>query len=53
VSETIFDSLKAPILRVTTPDTHVPFSPALEKQLYPNALTIAEAVRRVVGVKRH
>jgi pyruvate dehydrogenase E1 component beta subunit len=49
VAEHIFDSLKAPILRVTTPDTHVPFSPAIEKQLYPSAATIADAVRKVAG----
>jgi acetoin:2,6-dichlorophenolindophenol oxidoreductase subunit beta len=53
VTETIFDSLRAPILRVTTPDTHVPFSPALEKQLYPNAEKIAAAVRKVAGVTKH
>jgi acetoin:2,6-dichlorophenolindophenol oxidoreductase subunit beta len=52
VSEHAFDSLRAPIIRVTTPDTHVPFSPAIEKQLYPNALTIAEAVRKTVNTKR-
>lgn len=53
VSEQAFDCLKAPILRVTTPDTHIPFSPALEKQLYPNATTIADAVRKVAGMKKH
>ncbi len=52
VAERAFDSLKAPIVRVTTPDTHIPFSPALEKQLYPNADTIAEAVRKVTGTSR-
>ncbi len=51
VSEEAFDCLKAPILRVTTPDTHVPFSPAIEKQLYPNAETIAAAARRVCGAR--
>jgi pyruvate dehydrogenase E1 component beta subunit len=51
VAEQVFDSLKAPILRVTTPDTHVPFSPAIEKQLYPNAVKIADAVRKVTGNK--
>ena len=51
VAEQAFDCLKAPIMRVTTPDTHIPFSPALEKQLYPNALNIAEAVRKVVQTK--
>ena len=36
VAEEIFDSLAGPIVRVTTDDTHVPFSPALEKQIYPS-----------------
>ncbi len=53
VAEQAFDCLKAPIIRVTTPDTHVPFSPTLEKQLYPNATTIADAVRKVAGMKKH
>jgi acetoin:2,6-dichlorophenolindophenol oxidoreductase subunit beta len=51
VAEEAFDSLKAPIMRVTTPDTHIPFSPALEKQLYPNAEKIAEAVRKTLQTK--
>jgi pyruvate/2-oxoglutarate/acetoin dehydrogenase E1 component len=49
VAEEAFESLKAPIVRVTTPDTQIPFSPSLEKQLYPNRTTIADAVRRVTG----
>lgn len=49
VAEEAFDSLRAPIVRVTTPDIQIPFSPALEKQLYPNRDSIAQAVRRVVG----
>jgi pyruvate dehydrogenase E1 component beta subunit len=52
VSEQAFDSLKGPIMRVTTPDMHVPFSPAIEKQLYPNATKIADAVRATVNRKR-
>lgn len=51
VAERAFDSLRAPIMRVTTPDTQIPFSPALEKQLYPDAVKTADAVRKVVGVK--
>jgi pyruvate/2-oxoglutarate/acetoin dehydrogenase E1 component len=51
VAEEAFDSLRAPIIRVTTPDTQIPFSPALEKQLYPSRTTIADAVSRVVGQK--
>lgn len=50
VAEEAFESLQAPIVRVTTPDTQIPFSPALEKQLYPSRVGIAEAVRRVTGV---
>ncbi len=52
VAEKAFDCLKAPIIRVTTPDTHIPFSPALEKQLYPNAGMIADAVRKVAGTRK-
>jgi acetoin:2,6-dichlorophenolindophenol oxidoreductase subunit beta len=51
VAEQAFDCLKAPIVRVTTPDTHVPFSPAIEKQLYPNAEKIADAARKATGTK--
>jgi len=48
VAEEAFSSLKAPIIRVTTPDMQIPFSPALEAQLYPNAISIADAVRKVI-----
>ncbi|MDO9378106.1 MAG: transketolase C-terminal domain-containing protein [Nocardioidaceae bacterium] len=50
VAEEAFGSLRAPIVRVTTPDTQIPFSPAIEKQLYPDAMKIAAAVRRVCDV---
>ena len=53
VVEEAFESLRAPIVRVTTPDTQIPFSPALEKQLYPSRVTIADAVRRVSGERLH
>jgi len=51
VAEEAFDSLRAPIVRVATPDTQIPFSPALEKQLYPSRDGIAAAVRRVLGAR--
>ena len=51
VAEEAFDCLKSPIMRVTTPDTHVPFSPAIEKQLYPNTEKIADAVRKAMAAK--
>jgi pyruvate dehydrogenase E1 component beta subunit len=50
VAEEIFDSLKAPIIRVTAPDMQIPFSPSLEKQMYPTKATIAAAIRRVVDL---
>lgn len=48
VAQEGFDTLRGPILRVTTPHTHIPFSAALEKPLYPNAEKIAAAARRLV-----
>jgi pyruvate dehydrogenase E1 component beta subunit len=50
VAEHGFENLRAPILRVTTPDVQIPFSPALERHLYPNAQKISAAARRVMGV---
>jgi len=47
VAEEAFDHLKAPILRLCTPDVHIPFSPVLEKPLYPNQASIMAAVRRL------
>lgn len=49
VVEEAFDALRARIIRVTTPDTQIPFSPALERPLYPNRERIAVAVREVCG----
>ena len=48
VAEDGFWSLKAPIQRVTTPPVHVPFSPALEAQMYPNKDKIVQAIRRTL-----
>jgi pyruvate dehydrogenase E1 component beta subunit len=49
VAQEGFHSLRGPIVRVTTPHTHIPFSAGLEKPLYPNADKIASAARRVIG----
>jgi len=51
VAEEAFESLRSPIVRVATPDTQIPFSPSLEKQLYPSSSTIAAGIRRVAGLK--
>lgn len=48
VAEDGFDYLKRPIIRITTPDIHIPFSPALEKPLYPNNDKIVQAVHRLM-----
>ena len=48
VAEEGFWNLKAPIQRVTTPPVHVPFSPALEPQMYPTRDKIVQAVRRTL-----
>lgn len=47
VAEDAFDSLVRPIMRVTTPDIQIPFSPPLEKQLYPDVTRIEAAIDKV------
>jgi 2-oxoisovalerate dehydrogenase E1 component beta subunit len=42
-----FEHLDAPVMRVTYPDTHAPFSQVLEAANLPNADTIADALRRL------
>lgn len=45
IAEKAFDALDGPIVRVTSPDTPVPFSPPLEEYFLPNAKKVAEAAR--------
>jgi pyruvate/2-oxoglutarate/acetoin dehydrogenase E1 component len=47
VAEEAFEYLKKPIVRLSTPDVHIPFSPVLEKPLYPSQAAIIAAVRRL------
>lgn len=49
VAENNFESLKAPIIRVTLPDCPAPASSSLEKDYYPNADAVARAVRKVLN----
>jgi len=53
VCENAFDYLKAPIRRVTLPDSPAPASRTLEKAYYPDAQSIADAVREVMEYKRN
>jgi pyruvate/2-oxoglutarate/acetoin dehydrogenase E1 component len=48
VCEEAFESLTKPIIRLTAPDVHVPFSPALENGMYPDQKVIVAAVRRLL-----
>jgi pyruvate/2-oxoglutarate/acetoin dehydrogenase E1 component len=48
VAEEALDTLKKPIVRLTAPDVHVPFSPVLEEMLYPSKGQIIEAVKRLL-----
>lgn len=49
VAELGFDLLRGPIVRVTTPNEPMPYSPPLEKALLPSPERIVSAVRRVLG----
>jgi len=49
VAESAFDRLDGPVLRLTAPDTPVPFSAPLEEAFLPNAVKIAAAIERLVA----
>jgi 2-oxoisovalerate dehydrogenase E1 component beta subunit len=45
ITESVFEYLDAPIVRVTAPDTPVPYSPTLEDAFLPNAAKVIEKSR--------
>ncbi len=45
ITEHVFEYLDGPIVRVTAPDTPVPFSPPLEEAFLPNTKTVVEKAR--------
>ncbi|MFD1564716.1 alpha-ketoacid dehydrogenase subunit beta [Haloarchaeobius amylolyticus] len=47
VQEEAFFSLDAPIQRVGTPDTHMPFSPPLEQEVLPGDEDVRAAIERI------
>jgi 2-oxoisovalerate dehydrogenase E1 component beta subunit len=49
IAEERFDYLDAPVMRVTYPDTHPPFSHVLEHGNLPNTDTIADALRHLAA----
>lgn len=48
IAEQFYNYLKAPVVRVASPDTPVPFSPVLENAYRPDVPRIIEAARQVV-----
>lgn len=49
ISEKCFEYLDAPLVRVTAPDTPVPFAPAMEEFFLPNAEKVCRAARALAG----
>ena len=49
IAERFYDHLQAPVVRVASPDTPVPFSPVLENAYRPDVPRIAEAARGSVA----
>jgi 2-oxoisovalerate dehydrogenase E1 component beta subunit len=47
--ELAFEDLDGPIIRVTAPDTPVPFAPPLEEYFLPNAQKLIDAARELAG----
>ena len=45
ITENVFEYLDGPIVRVTAPDTPVPYSPPLEEAFLPNAEKVLEKAR--------
>jgi 2-oxoisovalerate dehydrogenase E1 component beta subunit len=49
IAEKAFEELDGPILRVTAPDTPVPFAPSLEEYFLPNAKKVTDAARKLAA----
>ena len=49
LSERCFEYLDGPLVRVTAPDTPVPFAPAMEEFFLPNADKVCRAARALAG----
>jgi 2-oxoisovalerate dehydrogenase E1 component beta subunit len=49
IGEQAFEDLDGPIIRVTAPDTPVPFAPPLEEYFLPNAQKLMDAARQLAA----
>lgn len=52
VAEKVFDSLKAPIIKITPPHTPVPFSPPLEDAYVPTVDKVVNGIYKLLGQRR-
>ena len=52
VAEKAFDSLKAPIIKITPPHTPVPFSPPLEDAYVPTVDKVVNGIYKLLGQRR-
>ena len=49
IAEEAFESLDAPVMRITSPDTPVPFSPPLEKAFLPQPEDVLAGIERLAA----
>jgi len=49
IAERAFEDLDGPVVRVTAPDTPIPFAPPLEEYFLPNASKLAAAARKLAA----
>ena len=52
IQKEAFDYLDAPILRITTADTPLPYAPTLIEASLPNAAKIINAVKEVMYISK-
>ena len=48
VAQEAFWSLQAPIMKVASEQVHIPYTPALERFVYPNKDKVVEAIRETL-----
>ena len=49
IAQEAFEDLDGPVVRITAPDTPVPFSPPLEEYFLPNAQKVIDAARQLAA----
>jgi pyruvate/2-oxoglutarate/acetoin dehydrogenase E1 component len=49
IAEEAFETLDAPVMRITAPDTPVPFSPPLEKAYLPQPGDVLAGIERLAA----